>query len=124
MSSWPSWLPIPLRDSEGNLQCYSIDDLSSILLLNPGVQPELPEDDFGSAVCNLASQMGLHHRCLDSTWSQQFSDHSVNNQTQENDPEAYFSYAFEYLMGDSERIARLSKACTFLSSNFGFRIRT
>ena len=107
MSSWPSWLPIPLRDLEGNLQCYSIEDLPSILLLNPGVQPELPEDDFGSAVCNLASQMGLHHRCLDSTWSQQFSDHSVNNQTQENDPEAYFSYAFEYLMGDSERIDRL-----------------
>jgi len=107
MSSWPSWLPIPLRDSDGNLECYSQEDLSSILLLNPGMLPESPEDDFGSEVCNLASQMGLQHRSLDTTWSQQFSDHSVNSQTQENDPEAYFSYAFEYLMGDPERLNRL-----------------
>lgn len=107
MSLWPSWLPIPLRDSEGNLQCYSIEDLPSIFLLNPGVQPELPEDDFGSAVCNLASQMGLKSRSLDIEWVQKFNDHPVKRQTQENDPEAYFKYSFEYLMGDPERLNSL-----------------
>jgi hypothetical protein len=107
MSSWPLWLPIPLRDSEGNLQCYSIEDLSSILLLNPGVQPELPEDDFGSAVCNLASKMGLNSRSLDIEWVQKFNDHPVKKQTQENDPEAYFKYSFEYLMKDPNRLEGL-----------------
>ena len=49
MSSRPSWLPIPLLDSEGNLQCYSG---ICIFLLNRGYSP----GSFGPAVCNL-------HKC-------------------------------------------------------------
>ena len=51
--------------------------------------------------------MGLQYRSLDATWSQQFKDHPVNKQTNENDPEAYFSYAFEYLISDTERLNSL-----------------
>ena len=107
MSTWPAWLQIPLRDEHGNLDCYSEDDLSSIFLLDPEVQPELPEDEFGSTVCDLAVRMGLQYRSLDATWSQQFKNHPVNKQTKENDPEAYFSYAFEYLISDTERLNSL-----------------